>query len=400
MTPEMSDVERVLSWFKAGLILRPDANLPSTVHLARALAHIAGAGVALGAPESEIAKAIGDTEHVVFVLADGLGMNLVESRPVGSILRRHLAMELSAVFPSSTAPALTSLATGTWPSEHGLTGWHVYLPDEQRQITALPFIERFSERSARDAGVSAAVLFPRASMAAGFKRDSQAYFPRRIADSVYSRYTLGGRAAQPYDKLYQGADSVAFRVKAAKQPTYTYLYYPGIDTAEHKHGPSSRQTRVEVERLEQALERLLRNLVGAARVVVSADHGQFDVDESKKLLVRPNDEITELLLTPPSGEGMTPIFHCLPGKADEFARRFRARFGTQFALLTADEVESMRMLGPGVLSKQTRARLGDYMGLSSQGEVLVYEPDKEVVAMRGFHGGLSSAEVRIPLIVA
>jgi hypothetical protein len=164
-------------------------------------------------------------------------------------------MELRSVFPSSTAPALTSLATGMWPAEHALTGWHVYLPQQQRQITALPFVERFTGLQARDAGISSEAMFVEPSMARAFTRDTQYYLPRRIADSVYSRYVYGGKASQPYDKLYQGIDAVVARVRSARAATYTYLYHPSIDTAEHEHGPGSWRTTVEVTRLEQALER-------------------------------------------------------------------------------------------------------------------------------------------------
>jgi len=396
----MNDIERVLSWFDSGVLLRPDAKVPTTVHLARALAKLAGADLSLDGPACQIAAAIGEAEHVVFVMADGLGMNLLESRPHGSTLRRQLAMEMRSVFPSSTAPALTSLATGMWPAQHALTGWHVYLPEQQKQITALPFVERFSGRTATGVGVSAKTLFQSPVLASKLKRDSKTYMPRRIADSVYSRYVQGGRAAEPYDKLREGIDAVVARVKATAGPTYTYLYHPNIDSAEHEHGPVSWQTTMEVGRLEQAVERLVKGLAGAARVVVSADHGQFDVDPTKKLFIQPNDEISELLLTPPSGEGLTPIFHCRPGAADEFARRFRVRFGRHFALLTLDEVQALQLMGPGTLSAETRARLGDYIGLSSRGEVLLYAPDKEVAALKGFHGGLSPTEVRIPLILA
>ncbi len=395
----MSDVSRLLSWFDEGLLVRPNLTTPSTVHLAHVLAAYAGVEGDLDAPEREIATAIGDAEHVVFVLADGLGMNLVESRDERSVLRRGLKMELTTVFPSSTAPALTSLATGLWPSQHGLPSWHVYLAEEQRQVTALPFIERFTERPAGEVGIKSKGLFPAPVTAPTYRHDARAFLPRRIADSVYSRYTRGGLPATPYDKLNAGMDMIAARVATSKAPTYTYLYYPGIDTAEHKHGPESRQARVEIERMEMALERLVHRLDGAARVVVSADHGQFLVQRRQKHFVRPDDELLSLLVTPPSGEPRTPIFQCKPGKATEFAKRFRGCFGEHFALLTPDEIESMQLMGPGELSSATRQRLGDFMSLSPRGEVLVYEPDAEVVKMRGFHGGLSRDEVRIPLIV-
>jgi hypothetical protein len=75
-------------------------------------------------------------------------------------------------------------------------------------------------------------------------------------------------------------------------------------------------------------------------------------------------------------------------------------FGERFALLTAAEVESMRLLGPAPLSSTAAARLGDFMALSAGGEALVYSPDHGIAEMTGFHGGLDAREVRIPLIVA
>ena len=60
----------------------------------------------------------------------------------------------------------------------------------------------------------------------------------------------------------------------------------------------------------------------------------------------------------------------------------------------------MRLLGPGPLAPHTRERLGDYMALSADREIVLYSPESEVAALKGFHGGLEPAEVRIPLIVS
>ena len=64
---------------------------------------------------------------VSFPSGDGMGVNL---------LQQHLAPEhflraavdrsstsLRAVFPATTPAALTTLATATWPGQHGLPGW-------------------------------------------------------------------------------------------------------------------------------------------------------------------------------------------------------------------------------------------------------------------------------------
>ena len=66
--------------------IRPDAGVPNTVDLSRALASICGTpGVELSPSARTVADAIGPAEHVVFIMADGLGMNLIERLPAGRV---------------------------------------------------------------------------------------------------------------------------------------------------------------------------------------------------------------------------------------------------------------------------------------------------------------------------
>ena len=90
----MSDIDRLLRWFEEGALVRPAADAPNSVDLSLALASLAGApDVALTRGAAAIAKAIGPAEHYIFVLVDGLGMNLLESAPE-SFIGSHVAMEL------------------------------------------------------------------------------------------------------------------------------------------------------------------------------------------------------------------------------------------------------------------------------------------------------------------
>jgi hypothetical protein len=123
VSPARSDAGRLLDAFARGTLLPPSADEPNTVELARAMAWLCGVdGLELSQNAHRIADAIGRYENYVFVLIDGLGMNLIQRQSPGSFLRAHVAMELRAVFPSSTAPALTSIATGCWPAEHAIRG--------------------------------------------------------------------------------------------------------------------------------------------------------------------------------------------------------------------------------------------------------------------------------------
>jgi hypothetical protein len=397
----MADLERGLQWFDAGTLLRPDPLRPNTVSLAHALASIEGARVALDEPATALGEAIGETDHVILVLADGLGMNLVEALPEASFLRRNLAFEMQSVFPSSTAPALTSLATGLWPAQHGLLGWFVYLSGLDVHTISLPFRQRFSGRPLTELGIRGSDVFAWPSLLGNYARQARLLMPRKLVRSVYTGAIAGGVTVDGYKSLDQAVNRLLTRLDAAREPaSYTYFYYPDIDTAAHAYGPSASEVREQVELLDAALERLKAGLAGRARIVVSSDHGGIDVDMAHKWMLDPAEPLAALLRTPPSGEPRAPIFHVVPGVAEEFAATFRARFGEQFALLTAAEVLELGLLGPGPASEVGRARLGDFMALSEGHDVLIYAVDQGMTQMAGFHGGLAPDEVRIPLIVA
>ena len=393
----MSDAGRLLGWFSDGSLVRPDASAPGTVHLSHALATLAGAdGIELAAPARRIAAAIGEAEHYVFVLVDGLGMNLIDALPEASFLRRHIAMELQSVFPSSTAPALTTLFTGCWPAEHTVTGWFMYLPDAGITCTILPFIERFSERPLGELGITSASVYSAPSLLPRL-RGVASWVPAPIAGSVSSRYFTGDTPTAGYERLGDACDAIATRVAASATPTYTYLYISSVDNSQHEHGPDSDPARQALADTERALAALADGVGGRARIVVSADHGQIGVVEAAQSPMHEDNPLLRWLLVPPTGDFRAPLFHAKAGARGSFAAAFRERFGASWALLTIDEADELRLFGPQPLATETRRRLGDFIALGPGADAIRYAPDEP---MLGYHGGLRREETRIPLIVA
>ncbi|HEY7466562.1 MAG TPA: alkaline phosphatase family protein [Dehalococcoidia bacterium] len=394
----MSNLEAFRGWLASGRILLPGTAVPTSVHLGRALAQLCGAPVqGFDSTCRQVAAAIGEAEHYVFVLVDGLGMNLIDSLPAESFLRRGLALEMHSVFPSSTAPGITSLATGLWPAEHGLPAWFVYLREANLSAISLPFVERFSGRPLGKLGVHSERLFSRPALLASFPRDCALIMPASISDSVYTRYIAGGHPVSARHTLTEAVDAVLTRIRHAAAPTFTYVYHASVDAAEHDHGPDSPQTAATVHEVEAGLSRLAAELPNGGRLVVSADHGQYLAPESVRFIMRSEDPLLELLACPPTGEGRLPIFHVRPGHTNDFRGAFLRRYGDHFLLLSRAEIAELRLFGPEALSNLTLDRIGDFIGVPVDDEVLVYEPSSPMV---GYHGGLSQAEVSIPLIVA
>ncbi|MCO5165471.1 MAG: alkaline phosphatase family protein [Planctomycetes bacterium] len=394
--------DRLCRWFADGTLLRPDPAVPNAVDLALALAALSGAPTPRTDGAAEVAARIGDADHLVFVLVDGLGVETIEAAlPPESFLRRHLAMTLRAVFPSATASALTSLATGLWPNRHGVPGWWTYLPDRDLTVTALPFIERWSGDSL-EGRVAPGSLFPAATLLPCYRREAASFLPAPIADSAYSRYVRGTTATVPYEALPGAIDAVLARVRGAAAPTYSYLYLSSVDALSHTFGPLTPEVRDHLAGLDQELARLADGLQGRGRMALSADHGLIAVAPERKHLLRAGDPFVDLLRAPPSGEPRAPLLHARPGRADRVKGEFEARFGDAFALLTIDEAADLELFGPGPFTSTARARVGDFVALSGGPDVLLYRPGPEPTGTEklvGYHGGLLPAEVRIPLVV-
>lgn len=396
----VSDVERLFGWFASGELLRPDAIKPNIVDLAAVTGRLAGASRErqLTSGQSAIYEHIGEAEHIVFVLVDGFGTNLLERLPQNSFFRRHLAMELRTVFPSSTAPCLTSVATGLWPAQHGVPGWFMYLEQRQRSILVLPFVERTTDVDARTVGIPSEEVFQTAALTASFSRAKHWVMPRQLVGSVFTTYSCGGAEQVPYVTLDLAVERIKRIVSEVGEPSYTYWYIPDVDYVEHVRGASHAEVTRTLARVESAVEALAERLKGSARIVVTADHGQIDIPDEQRHVLEPGDPLMRHLLGPPSCEPRVPAFHVRAAMRAEFAAEFCARFGATWALLTVDEVDGLRLFGPDPLSSLTRNRLGDFVALNATHEIIMTPSKSE--PLLGSHGGLLPDEMQVPLIVA
>ena len=393
-----SDVDRLIGWFDAGDLVRPDHDAPNILQLSRAIARLCGVdGIEETDAIRRIEDVIGRHEHYVFVLVDGMGMHLIERLRSDERLRASLAMELQTVCPSSTAPALTTLATALPPAQHAVPGWWTYLPDAGVTATILPFVERFGEKPL---GIAPGLGFPAPVTASRFRRENFWMSPKPIAGSIYTRYSSGDAPHAGYQSMTMAVEIIARRISQAERPTYTYWYVPFVDTAQHDHGPDAPQVTRIFSTVRRRLRLLYETLRGRARVIITADHGQIGIDECHRHVFDRHDPLMAMLRHPPTCEPRMAAFHVREGLHERFAATFRERVGELFALITTEELSALRLMGPTPLSAEMRRRMGDFVAIPRGRDVILYEPKETLRLMRGFHGGLTRDEVRVPLILA
>ena len=399
-----TDVERVERWFADGDLLHPFAgdSPPSTVDLARAVANVGG--VPLDPDDSraaELVERIGRERPLLFVVVDGLGCVFHDRTDPEGLLARAEQVQLRAVFPSTTAAALTTIATGAWPSQHAVPAWNTHFHDRDLTATILPFVERGSERPLQELGVYPDEAFSYPSRLASISTRLHTYHPRQIANSEFTTYGRGRWDTDPFDALQDAVEIVVRRLSANPQPGVHYLYLPMVDAASHRSGPDGADTQRALEAVDAALTAIHRRLDGRARIAVTPDHGELHIRASDKSVILPDDELLDDLCTPPFGETRVPMFCVRAGRAASFERAFRRRFGADWALLTRGECERLQLFGPGPISERTADRIGTHLALSAAAKIITYgEAGNAQAKLVGHHAGLRPEEMEIPLLLA
>ncbi|MGD8814152.1 MAG: alkaline phosphatase family protein [Anaerolineales bacterium] len=360
------------------------------------------ANIAARPATESITQIVGEPEQIAFVLVDGLGMNLVRRMPPESFMATHLKTELLSIVPSTTACALTSLGTGVYPNQHAVAGWFTYLPRFQITTMILPFIERFTEVPLQERGIQSKDVFVQPSWVPHVPGDAVMIHPMKYVDSVYSRYLRGDTPSRGYETLEQALDLLIDHVQHAPRKSYAFVYLPQLDAASHILGPMHPEVLGMVQSLDAQLIRLVNQLDGRARLIVSADHGQLHVPYDHQTELFDGDPLLELLEVPPTGEARFPIFHVPSRHRKDFEAMFESRFGDRFVLLSLEEAEALALLGPGHMRDIARARFGQYLGIPLENHTLQYLPANipPHSGPIGRHGAVSSDEMQLPLIVA
>lgn len=399
------DLCQLIDSFNSGELLRPSPGTMNLVDLANATAFLAGVDdLNLTSGTYHLIDLIGQSKHLVLILADGFGMNFVEEMDSAAFTPTHLSTELQTVFPSTTSAALTTLTTAKWPGIHSVLGWFLYLPVIDAVTTILRFVRTSDGTNLSELGVQPNHVFPQQSWMTQIQREPLSLLPENILPSTYSSYFTNGTQAESYKNLKHAIDKIIRRTKENDGPTFTYLYWPNIDSTCHEFGTHHLTTTSTVQALDQELLRLSMNLPEDTKVVLTADHGLLDADETQTHWIEPGDELASCLSKAPSGDAREVYFATRDGQKSRFQDRFSTYFENRFVLLTVEEAVELALFGPEPLAPESMDRLGDMVAISLGADVIRYRhthsksnaPGKKYAS---HHSGLTPSEMRIPLIV-
>jgi predicted AlkP superfamily pyrophosphatase or phosphodiesterase len=338
----------------------------------------------------------GHAGRVVVVLVDGLGSSALRAR-AGHARTMTAAggPSIDTVFPTTTAAALASLATGELPGRHGIVGYSV-LDDANDRI--MNQLTGWDERMVPETWQSTPTVFERA-VGAGFS--AVVVGPARFRDSGFTRAVLRGAE-------YRAAATIADRFELAarwlREPGPSgllYLYIPELDMIAHGLGWESAEWTARLEEVDAELRTLVARLRSSDAVLLTADHGIVDIPARAHLLI---DREPALLsgIRHVAGEPRCLQLYFEPelsvAERDVVVERWRDAESDRAWVASRAEASAAGWFGE--IDPDVAPRIGDLL-IAARKSVAYYDgrtASEHSLAMIGQHGSWSPAEIQIPLL--
>ncbi len=336
--------------------------------------------------------ALAPARRAVVVLVDGLGYEQLGQRSGHApFLRAHLpaAHRIDCGFPSTTATSMGSFGTGLPPGAHGLVGYEVLVPGEDRLLNELsweggpdPFAWQPNPtvfEVVHDEGIDVTRIGP------GF-----------FDGSGLTNAALRGGRFSPADDIEARVDA-ALAALAASSRALVYLYWGELDKVGHVFGCASWQWGDELEAIDRALSRLVARVPADTAVHVTADHGMVDAPHALRVDLAHDPELLAGVRHV-GGEPRSLQLYCEPGASEDVLATWRSRMGSRAWVASRDEVVRAGWFGP--VRAEVAPRIGDVLALMRENFAVVHSgrTRPKVLALRGLHGSASAQERAIPLV--
>ncbi|CAN5445858.1 alkaline phosphatase family protein [soil metagenome] len=370
-----------------------DSSLP---HLAEVVPSVLAA---MGATGFEATLEVGgDVAGACVLLIDGLGAELLDAHAADApTLAAMPGQTLQVGFPSTTAAGLAAVGTGCRSGQHGMVGYTFRVPDSG-VVNALRWRPHPSGPDLRDELIPELVqplptTFERAA-AAGIA--VSVVSGSEFAGSGLTRATLrGGR----YVGVHALGDLSAGVKSVIDGRGFCYGYHGELDMIGHLHGPGSPAWRVQLRQVDRLVASIVDELPPGGLLAVVADHGMISVDDQQVVDI---DAAAHLLdgVQDIGGEARARHIYTEPGATDAVLATWREALGAYAWVAGRDEAIDAGWFG-GPVDDRVRPRIGEVVAAARNSAVLLrrtVEPLES--ALVGHHGSLTTAEQRVPLLLA
>jgi len=336
-------------------------------------------------------------DKAIVLLVDGLGSSQLAARAGHARVLAPVLGTSSIIgsrFPTTTASALATLTTGASAGTHGLVGYSVLDPAQDRVVNQLSGWEGDNSTGRLDPATwqRLPTLFETASV------PTFVIGPERYRDSGFTRAVLRGAE-------YRAGASVADRFSVARatldsiESGLLYLYVPELDQAGHARGWESPEWTRALEDLDGEVGRFAATLGRREGLLLTADHGMLDVPVSSHVLFDAGPGLLDGVRHV-AGEPRALQLHFEPDASEAHRatvlERWREQEGSRSWIVSRREAVDSGWFGS--VAPEVEPRIGDIVVAARKAVAYYTEASHAKNSMIGQHGSWTAEETSVPLL--
>jgi len=343
------------------------------------------------APPAQNVLGLPPARRACLLIVDGLGWELLRDHPAAAPFLSELARNsrpITAGFPSTTVTSLGSICTGQPPGQHGILGYQVAIPGENRLLNGLRWDARVDPLQWQPLPT----VYERAT-AAGIAAVHVAQGSFRGTGLTVA--TMRGADFRPADSMGALAAQAATALRENDRAFVT-VYHGDLDGTGHVFGVASDAWYNQLAHVDKLAEQLAGALPSGAIMYVTADHGMVDISPEDKFDVDARPELRSGLALL-GGEPRARHLYARRGAAADILAAWREVLGDRAWVLSRAEAISEGWFGP--VDAAMTSRIGDVVAAAAGALALVAtKAEPRESALFGMHGSLTAAEQLVPAL--
>jgi hypothetical protein len=342
-------------------------------------------------PESQNVLGLTPAQRACLLIVDGLGWELLRDHPAVAPFLSELARNsrpITAGFPATTVTSLASICTGRPPGQHGMLGYQVMIPGENRLLNGLRWDTRIDPRQwqplptlyerATAAGIAAVHVAQGSFRGSGLTIATMRGADFRSADS------MGALAAEAASAIWENGRA------------FVTVYHGDLDNTGHVFGAGSDAWYNQLAHVDKLAEQLASALPSGSFMYVTADHGMVDIGPDDKFDVDATPELRYGLALL-GGEPRARHVYARRGGAADLLAAWREVLGDRAWVLSRDDAIKEGWFGP--VDPAMANRIGDVVAAPAGSMAIVAtKSEPRESALFGMHGSLTSSEQLVPAL--
>lgn len=324
-----------------------------------------------------------DYNHVVLIVLDGLGVNLINKHLSDKdLLKKNTKHIINSVFPPTTVAATNAILSAKPPFVSGYVGWMQYNKFAMAHEVVFLNVDYYDHNKKIVPSLNEDIL----------KYDNILQLIKEKNNDLHVELLFPSfHKTAGYESFSSQLDRLLMITK--KEKSFSYCYFDEPDLTVHKQGVDSTSTKNKIKNLNALYERFLNEINDDVLVIVTADHGLIDVTPIKLYNYK---DITKTFKMKPSLESRALSFYIKENEKEEFKKLFNKYFKEDFLLLTKEELYDSNLLGYGIKHQLLDSFVGDYIAIAIKNKMFQLN---ENTALKAHHAGLTKEELEVPIII-